>query len=99
MGWQAAARTTTKWVPLVGMVVSASLGDQLATALGDQLIGECEAAAKELTTSLRQRASSVPAIQANAVFLGQGLDLLLPLQPQLWIDPLCCRRHVPPRYP
>ena len=51
MGWKAAARTTTKWVPVVGTLVAASLGYKLASAFGEQLIDECEAAARELLAS------------------------------------------------
>jgi hypothetical protein len=44
--------STSKWVPFVGTLVSAGLGYQLTYRFGDQLIDDCESAAKEVIASL-----------------------------------------------
>lgn len=48
MGGRVLVKSASKWVPFVGTLVSAALGYQLAYRYGEQLIDDCEAAAKEI---------------------------------------------------
>lgn len=52
MGMEVVVRNTAKWVPVVGTVVSAGVGYQLANRFGKQLIDDCEAAARAILTTL-----------------------------------------------
>jgi predicted GTPase len=53
MGAEVLMKNTSKWVPFVGTLVSAGLGYQLTYRFGDQLIDDCESAAKQVIASLR----------------------------------------------
>jgi predicted GTPase len=46
-GKSAAAREISKWVPFVGTLVSAGIGFRLTYRFGEQLVGDCESAARD----------------------------------------------------
>jgi hypothetical protein len=52
MGAEVLLKNTSKWVPFVGTLVSAGLGYQLTYRFGEQLIDDCEFAAREVIASL-----------------------------------------------
>jgi hypothetical protein len=52
MGAEVLLKNTSKWVPFVGTLVSAGLGYQLTYRFGEQLIDDCESAAREVIASL-----------------------------------------------
>jgi predicted GTPase len=52
MGAEVFLKSTSKWVPFVGTFVSAGLGYQLTYRFGDQLIDDCESAARQVIASL-----------------------------------------------
>ena len=58
MGGKVLLKNTSKWVPFVGTLISAGLGYQLTYRYGEQLIEECEAAAREIVTVLDKEAGS-----------------------------------------
>lgn len=60
MGMEVAVRNTAKWLPVVGTVVSAGVGYQLAYRFGEQLIGDCEAAARAVLAALEREPVSPP---------------------------------------
>jgi hypothetical protein len=53
-GGETLAKSTSKWVPFVGTAISAGLGYKLTYSLGEKLIDQCEAAAREVIGSLRE---------------------------------------------
>jgi uncharacterized protein (DUF697 family) len=48
LGLECIGRETTKWLPLVGTAISATIGYQIVRRYGEQLLQECESAAGEL---------------------------------------------------
>lgn len=52
LGMEVAVRNSAKWVPVVGTMVSAGVGYHLANRFGEQLIGDCEKAARAILTTL-----------------------------------------------
>lgn len=60
VGVKAAARESAKWVPVVGTLISAGLGYQLAAHYGSKLIQDCESATKEVSAALEGRAEWLP---------------------------------------
>jgi predicted GTPase len=54
MGKEVFLRNASRWVPYVGTLVSAGLGYKLTYRFGEQLIEECEAAAKEIVAKLAE---------------------------------------------
>lgn len=54
MGVEVLLKSSSKWVPFVGTLVSAGLGYRLTYQLGEKLIDQCEAAAQELQTLLEE---------------------------------------------
>jgi len=59
-GREVAVRSTAKWVPVVGTLISAGVGYQLALRYGMKLIDDCEVAAREISASLEGRAEFLP---------------------------------------
>lgn len=54
LGMKVAVKESAKWVPYVGVLVSAGVGYQLAYRYGEQLIDECEEAAREVVQVLER---------------------------------------------
>ena len=54
LGTNVAAKSVVKWVPFVGQAVAASLGYQLTSYFGQQLIDGCEKAAREVVGVLNR---------------------------------------------
>jgi predicted GTPase len=48
MGMEALVKNSSKWVPFVGTMVSAGLGYKLTYHFGEQLIDDCESAARQM---------------------------------------------------
>ncbi|MBY0522732.1 MAG: 50S ribosome-binding GTPase [Gemmataceae bacterium] len=48
VGTKTILRNSSKWVPLVGTVISAGIGYRVASQFGDQLINDCEVAARKV---------------------------------------------------
>lgn len=53
LGTTITAKSVTKWVPLVGQAVAASLGYKLTSYFGLQLVDDCEKAARQVAEVLR----------------------------------------------
>lgn len=62
MGMETAVKSSAKWVPFVGTMVSAGVGYKLTYHFGEQLIDECEAAARQMIATATADTDSSPAL-------------------------------------
>jgi hypothetical protein len=60
LGLECLARETSKWLPLVGTVLSASIGYRMVHRLGEQLLNDCEVAAREVLSILAGAQHTAP---------------------------------------
>ncbi|KQS89168.1 GTP-binding protein [Chryseobacterium sp. Leaf394] len=50
----AASKTASKWIPLVGLAISAGIGFKMTSSVGNEMINDAEALALEIFNSLKQ---------------------------------------------